>query len=184
MITDGPLLVISLFIAHQSQAIAPLTTSISLGGVLVLIWSPSTPGRPAPSIDSGHAVVSDTNDANSLTKSILTNLLNPHPYLFWLTVGGPTASKALAAGAWQLAGFIASFAVTIVGSKMLIATAIDHYRDQFRCRIYELTSRVLRSVFSPLPFNSQWMHGRDGRRSVRHSRSDYFVAHRVPSANR
>jgi len=33
--------------------------------------------------------------AESLKKGIITNALNPHPYLFYFTVGGTTLLKAL-----------------------------------------------------------------------------------------
>jgi len=144
VITDGPLLFISLFLAHQAQSIAMLTAGISLGGVLVLIWLALDTWRAsAPSINTGRVAESNIGGANSLKKSVLTNLLNPHPYLFWITVGGPTASKALMAGTLHLVGFVASFAIAIVGSKMVIATAIDHYREQFQGRVYQLTLKGL-----------------------------------------
>jgi threonine/homoserine/homoserine lactone efflux protein len=39
----------------------------------------------------------------SLTKGILANALSPHPYLFWLSVGAPTMSKAISVGSVQTA---------------------------------------------------------------------------------
>ncbi len=144
VITDGPLLCLSLFLAHQAKAISSAMALISLGGGLVLVWlAVDTWKAASPTLEPTQLAQSDDSGANSFKKAILTNLFNPHPYLFWLTVGGPTASKALAAGLFQFLGFIAAFSVAIVGSKMIIATAIDHYRERFQGRIYRLTLKFL-----------------------------------------
>jgi threonine/homoserine/homoserine lactone efflux protein len=62
-----------------------------------------------------------TAQAHSLRKGIITNLLNPHPYLFWITVGAPLL---LTAAAVHWAGpvfFLSGFYICIVGAKITIA---------------------------------------------------------------
>ncbi len=56
----------------------------------------------------------------SLLKGVLTNFLSPHPYLFWIGVGAPTMTAALAES-W-LAGvlFIVGFYCCLIGAKMLL----------------------------------------------------------------
>jgi threonine/homoserine/homoserine lactone efflux protein len=54
-------------------------------------------------------------------KGIFTNLLSPHPWLFWLTVGAAILAKAIAQS-WPVAvAFLFGFYVLLVGSKMLVS---------------------------------------------------------------
>ena len=56
------------------------------------------------------------------------NLLNPHPWIFWITVQGP-----ILVGAWRRSpssavAFVASFYLAIVGSKVAIAWLVARGR--------------------------------------------------------
>ena len=44
----------------------------------------------------------------SLTKGVMVNFLSPHPYIFWLTVGGPMTTRAWAETPWAAAGIYRS----------------------------------------------------------------------------
>ena len=57
----------------------------------------------------------------SLQKGIIVNFLNPHPYLFWLTVGAPILVKASLLGWPAPVLFLFCFYSVLVGSKFLIA---------------------------------------------------------------
>ena len=90
VITDGPLLLIAMFLLGELRDICMFTGCISILGCLVLIWL---------AIDSFRAgaieVAQPAKAAGSISKAVLTNLANPHPYVFWFTIGAPTALKAL-----------------------------------------------------------------------------------------
>ena len=47
--------------------------------------------------------------STTLQRGILTNLLNPHPYLFWFGVGAPLMAKASAISFAAPVAFISSF---------------------------------------------------------------------------
>ena len=51
----------------------------------------------------------------------MTNLLSPHPWLFWLTVGAAILAKAIAQNWLVAAAFLFGFYLLLVGSKVLIA---------------------------------------------------------------
>ncbi len=70
---------------------------------------------------STKALVSDQSvSANSLRKGILANLLNPHPYIFWITVGAPLAIKAYQTSIFATIGYFLAFYICLTGSKILI----------------------------------------------------------------
>jgi threonine/homoserine/homoserine lactone efflux protein len=80
---------------------------------------------------------------NSLTKGIIVNTLNPHPYLFWFGVGGPTVTKAMKLGMVAPLVFVGSFYVLLVGSKILIAVLVGKSRSFLTGKGYIYTMRLL-----------------------------------------
>ena len=116
IVTDLPIILISLFILAKLSIFHTILGIISLGGglfLLILGWqSLKTQG-----IDLVVPVASP----KSLSKGIFTNFLSPHPYLFWLSVGAPTMSKAM--NSHPLAGvtFIGSFYFCLIGAKIAVA---------------------------------------------------------------
>ena len=78
-----------------------------------------------------------------LLKGIFINLLNPHPYLFWITVGIPVALKAYQQGFGNAAIFFISFYLFLVGSKMLVAILVDMSKAIISNRIYIWIMRML-----------------------------------------
>jgi threonine/homoserine/homoserine lactone efflux protein len=59
--------------------------------------------------------------ARDLWRGAAVNFLNPHPWLFWTTVGGPTVITAWRRAPWRAVAFLAGFYLLIVGSKSVIA---------------------------------------------------------------
>jgi threonine/homoserine/homoserine lactone efflux protein len=87
----GPLL--ALVLAARLGQLHALLGIVSLAGgafVLYLAWENVRPVR----LDADAL----GERPRSWLKGILTNLLNPHPWLFWLTVGAATLAKAIAQG--------------------------------------------------------------------------------------
>ncbi|MBU1248362.1 MAG: LysE family translocator, partial [Proteobacteria bacterium] len=74
---------------------------------------------------------------HSLGKGVLTNFLNPHPYLFWLTVGAPLLFSAHeAAGVLGPILFLAAFYVVLVGAKLGVALLTARSRSFLTSRVY------------------------------------------------
>ena len=64
-----------------------------------------------------------------LGRAVLTNLLNPHPYLFWATAGAQLLLRASASGGIGAAAlFLIGFYALLVGSKLLIALIVNQSR--------------------------------------------------------
>ena len=80
----------------------------------------SDDGAPASAAGQPRAV---------LGRAVLTNLLNPHPYLFWATAGAQLLLRASASdGIGAAALFLIGFYALLVGSKLLIALIVNQSR--------------------------------------------------------
>ena len=79
----------------------------------------------------------------SFQKGMLANLFNPHPYLFWLSVGlpmfcGPEGEFSLATFA-----FISTFYFFLVSSKVALAVLLSKWRSFVQNYFYQWVMRFL-----------------------------------------
>jgi threonine/homoserine/homoserine lactone efflux protein len=79
----------------------------------------------------------------SLGKGVAVNALNPHPYLFWLTVGGPSVIRAWADNPLWAVAFVAVFSGSIVGAKVMVAAMAGQSRHVLSGKGYGIVMRVL-----------------------------------------
>ena len=94
-------------------------------------------------------------------KGIVTNLLNPHPWVFWLTVGTAILAKALAQSRLVAATFLIGFYLLLVGSKVMVALLAGRYGDLLAGRGYRVAMRVLAvmlALFALLLFREGLRH--------------------------
>ncbi len=137
ILTDGPLILgaaISLSVLSGSALAA-----ISFVGAGFLVWLAWDSVRAA-----GIQVEAFANEEpGSIRKAITTNLLNPHPYLFWATVGGPVVVDALAVGHSALVVFLTGFFVAIMGAKVAIAWASARVRSLLMGSLYRWVMKGL-----------------------------------------
>jgi threonine/homoserine/homoserine lactone efflux protein len=79
----------------------------------------------------------------SLKRGIILNLLNPHPYIFWISVGGPMVGKAMRLGiSWAIL-FVLGFYIMLVGSKVVVAIMVETTRTFLGSRAYLYTMKAL-----------------------------------------
>lgn len=124
IITDLPIIILTLFILVKLSEFHKVLGIIScMGGffVLYLGWQSI--------VTKGVELNLQGIRPKSLTKGIIVNALNPHPYLFWFSVGAPTVTKAMKQGIFAPLAFIGSFYVLLVGSKILIALFVGKSRS-------------------------------------------------------
>ena len=93
------------------------------------------PNRPKAEAPAEHP--------RSWFKGIVTNLLNPYPWLLWLTVGAAILAKTIAQGWWVAAAFLFGFCLLLVGSKVLVALLAGRSRELLARRPYRVVMRVL-----------------------------------------
>ncbi len=113
LITDAPIVALSLLVA--STVPDAVLSAMSIAGGLYLIWLGVAEWR-----SSGEAVL-DSAPGSHLRRGVIANLLSPHPWLFWLTVGGPTTVRAWERLPAAALGFVVGFFVVLVGVKIVIA---------------------------------------------------------------
>ncbi len=80
---------------------------------------------------------------DSLKKGITANLLNPHPYIFWITIGIPTAFKAYYINLATVILYFFFFYVMLVGSKVSIAFLVERSKSIVKNRVYKIIMQVL-----------------------------------------
>ncbi len=82
----------------------------------------------------------------SLQKGVMLNLLNPAPYLFWITIGGPIIIPAYGENPLSILWFIIGFYTLLVGSKIALAYATGKSRDFLTGNLYIYIMRSLGAV--------------------------------------
>jgi len=138
IITDLPIIVLTLFILSKLSGFHTILGVISLLGGCFILYLGFESIRTR-----GMDICSDNDTPRSLQKGIIVNLLSPHPYLFWFSVGGPLTVKAMQHNIIAAATFIASFYVLLVGSKIVIAIAVGKSKSFLTDKTYIYTMRFL-----------------------------------------
>ena len=113
LITDAPIVGLSLLVA--STVPDAVLTVMSIAGGLYLIWLGVAEWR------SSAEALAELAPGSHLRRGVIANLLSPHPWLFWLTVGGPTTVRAWERTPTAAVGFIGAVFAVLVGVKVTIA---------------------------------------------------------------
>jgi threonine/homoserine/homoserine lactone efflux protein len=137
-ITDLPIIIFTLFILAKLSNFHDILGIISLiGGFFVLFMGYESIRT------KGIEITFPETTPKSLTKGILANALNPHPYLFWFSVGAPTMIKAMRQDMISPLVFISSFYVSLIGSKILTAILVGRSKNFLEGNAYIYTMRFL-----------------------------------------
>ena len=146
-ITDFPIIILTLFILTKLSNFHNILGLISLaGGLFILFMGYETIRSKGDELELHKA------KSNSLTKGILVNALSPHPYLFWLSVGAPTMTKALSVSNAAFLAFIGGFYIFLVGSKIVLAILVGKSRSFLQGNIYKYIIRSLGAALFALAF--------------------------------
>jgi len=119
IITDLPIIAATLYLAKQLSSFDNILGIISLIGGSVILYMGYT-----ALINRGVKLNLDQAPPKSLSKGMLVNVLSPHPYLFWLTVGATIISNAMEISITTVAVFLCSFYLLLVGSKIVMAILV------------------------------------------------------------
>ena len=138
LITDLPIILVSVLVLRSLSDSRFILGCISMAGglfVTYLAWECFRTVRLELADLDGQP--------QSLGKGAAVNALNPHPYLFWLTVGGPSVIRAWADSPLGAVAFIAVFSGSIVGSKVMVAAMVGQSRHVLSGKGYGIVMRVL-----------------------------------------
>jgi len=80
---------------------------------------------------------------DALKKGITANLLNPHPYIYWLTIGIPTAFKAYEINLLTAILYFLLFYLMLVCSKIGISLIAERSKSFLTGKSYKATMQIL-----------------------------------------
>jgi threonine/homoserine/homoserine lactone efflux protein len=138
LITDVPIILISLLILNRLAHFKPILGCISIFGGLFILYlayeSLKTRGVEFNLSSIG---------SNSFRKGVITNALNPHPYIFYMPVGAPIIFKGINQNFLSALSFVGIFLLFLVGSKVVLAMVVERSRAFLKGRVYVWTMRTL-----------------------------------------
>lgn len=85
----------------------------------------------------------DVAEKGAFKRGIIANLLSPHPYLFWLSIGGPKILEGLSIQVSASVLFIIGLYASLVGSKIAVALLVDKSRTFVNSRYYAYIIQAL-----------------------------------------
>lgn len=138
LITDMPIIALTFLLSVLLADAKPVIGMIAMVGGGFVLW------LGISSLRIKHNILEQPSEpSRSLAKGIATNVLSPHPYIFWLTVGTPILSQAIETD-WMLpALFIIVFYSCLVGAKIGLAILTGRSRRFLRGKAYINIMRVL-----------------------------------------
>lgn len=137
LITDLPIVTCAVLLSKLLTNHALLTHLIGLAGAIYLVFLAYETFFNAGKISPNKMSFS------ILLKGVLTNFLNPHPYIFWFTVGAPLLIKAYNDYKSASLLFIACFYMALVGSKCIITWLIDKSKSLLNSKYYSYILKVM-----------------------------------------
>jgi threonine/homoserine/homoserine lactone efflux protein len=138
LVTDLPIILASVLILRSLSDSRFILGCISMAGGLFVTYLAYECFRTV------RLEMADLDEApQSLGKGVAVNALNPHPYLFWLTVGGPSVIRAWADSPLGAVAFVAVFSGSIVGSKVMVAAMVGRSKHMLSETGYRTVMRVL-----------------------------------------
>lgn len=138
LLTDAPIILLSVLVLSRLTGSHAVLGGITLAGSLFLAYL---------AYDSCRTKGFDRNvrsaKPQSLRKGVMVNLFNPHPYLFWMTVGMPIIIKGWAESPFNPFFFLSGFYVCLVGVKITIAISVGGSREFLLGKTYVYIMRGL-----------------------------------------
>jgi threonine/homoserine/homoserine lactone efflux protein len=130
LLTDLPIIAVAVVLADALPD--PALAALGVAGGLFLLWLGADALRdvPAPVEEAAGAIAPPAGAGGapgSLRRGAAVNLLNPHPWVFWITVGVPILGDGSAADAVL---FLVPFYTMLIGAKLVVAAALGAGRDR------------------------------------------------------
>jgi threonine/homoserine/homoserine lactone efflux protein len=138
IITDLPIIIITFFILAKLSHFHNILGVVSLAGGFFILYMGYDSIR-----SKGVEFNIQKAEPKSFTKGILANALNPHPYLFWFSVGAPTMTRAMNINRIAPLAFLCGFYAFLVGSKILLAILVGKSKSFLNGNVYLYTLRSL-----------------------------------------
>jgi threonine/homoserine/homoserine lactone efflux protein len=138
LVTDIPIIMLSLLVLSRLSNLKPVLGMIAICGGIYLFYLGYESLR-----FKGVELSGEIADPQSLKKGVIANFLNPNPYLFWISIGGPLVIKAGTPNIMGGLAFMIPFYTLLVGSKCAIAMFTGRSRGFLKSGHYIISMRLL-----------------------------------------
>ena len=138
LLTDTPIVIACLLFLSVFSDMTPALGVISMFGGIYLFYLGISGLR-----FKGESLEEEDADPKSLKRGLVVNFLNPNPYMFWVSIGGPLVLKASSTSLVSAAVFILPFYMLLVGSKIVMAIVSGRSRNLLRNHHYKIIIRIL-----------------------------------------
>ena len=138
ILTDIPIIIVSYFLLSRLANFELIIGLISLFGGLYVLFMAYECVQTGPVEHKG-----PDDNAQSIKRGVIVNFLNPHPYLFWMSVGMPLIIKLQVENPLAPILFILSLYSVLIGSKMLVAVIVGKARMFLEGKRYLYIMRFL-----------------------------------------
>lgn len=147
LITDGPIVLFILFILNKLANFNYVIGTISIFGGFYLIY------LAYQNIAIKEIKINiEGIKPSSLRKGIITNFLNPYPYLFWIFVGGPLFIKGLETSILSSVLFVIGLYFSVVGSLIAVALIVQKLSNFAKSKTYLYIIKFLGLVLLAFAF--------------------------------
>ncbi|MEE4311659.1 MAG: LysE family translocator [candidate division KSB1 bacterium] len=138
VLTDLPIVLSTIYIVSKVSGADTILGILSLAGsafIFYLAWESLT--------FKGTVIEVNGAKPQSLRKGVIANVLNPHPYLFWMSVGAPTIIRAAESSTVYIVFFVSGLYVCLLGTKISVALIVGKSRRFLKSDIYIYLMRFM-----------------------------------------
>lgn len=135
LFTDLPIILVTLLVFNQLKNLNIALAFVSISGGLFLGYL----GYENLKVNLSR-LQAKSNKGQSLQKAVITNALNPHPYIFWLSVGGSFIVKG---NTLDCGLFLLGFYLFLVGSKISVALITNRGKSLLKSKYFVYLIRFL-----------------------------------------
>lgn len=144
LISDIPILLVTYFLFDQLRDMSTILGAITMLGGIFLAYLGYVNLRVNESKFQANG-----GSSHSLRKAMIVNLLSPHPYIFWFSVGGSYMVKG---DLMDCGSFLAGFYLLLVGSKVTVALVTHKGKSILQSRYFVFLIRGLGCVLLGFSF--------------------------------
>jgi threonine/homoserine/homoserine lactone efflux protein len=123
LLTDAPIIALSVLLIGRLSP--EILRWIGILGAGVVIWMGVSTLRAGRHATLPGQETKTNGTRSELWRGVVVNALNPHPYLFWATVGGPALVGGWRRSPGYALAFLIPFYGLLVGSKILLAWLVS-----------------------------------------------------------
>jgi threonine/homoserine/homoserine lactone efflux protein len=154
LLTDLPIVTLALVVTNRLPS--GVLRWVGVAGALLVAWLGMELLRSARSAQLPQPGVQQTNPDAELLRGVLVNFANPHPYLFWGTIGAPALLEAWAASPWRAAAFLVGFYSLLVGTKIGLTWGVTRAHGLLTARGYRIALALAGGSMLALAVSLLW----------------------------